>query len=252
MVEARISGLFMREAKAILICLAGALFACDKPARTSRPLEPRATEIENIRVHAVEVTVQDYMRCVQVGECPSWHLPDEAQAAKSYCNANRRRRTEHPMNCITPEDAKTFCAWWGGRLPSIDEWERIATNDSTTPYPWGREYPSCDTMVIARLRQHPRPGAEWIYGCGKDSTWEVGTHPRDRTESGVWDLGGNISEFVITESGYAIRGNNFMSVRLPEELSKTKTPDLDVPPSTVASSFWSPLVGFRCVAEAGK
>ncbi|MCW1922318.1 formylglycine-generating enzyme family protein [Luteolibacter arcticus] len=47
---------------------------------------------------------------------------------------------DHPVTQISGEDARAYCRWIGGRLPTIDEWETAARAGATTPYPWDAEF----------------------------------------------------------------------------------------------------------------
>ncbi|MFT3991093.1 MAG: SUMF1/EgtB/PvdO family nonheme iron enzyme [Luteolibacter sp.] len=47
---------------------------------------------------------------------------------------------DHPVTQIYGEDARAYCRWIGGRLPTIDEWEIAARAGSTTPFPWGETF----------------------------------------------------------------------------------------------------------------
>jgi len=47
---------------------------------------------------------------------------------------------DHPVTQISGEDARAYCRWVGGRLPTIDEWETAARAGATTAYPWGEEF----------------------------------------------------------------------------------------------------------------
>jgi len=57
--------------------------------------------------------------------------PDGPEAAKL---------PDHPVTQICGEDARAYCKWVGGRLPTIDEWEIAARAGAKTPYPWGTNY----------------------------------------------------------------------------------------------------------------
>lgn len=76
-----------------------------------------------------EVTVAQYAACVgDGGACSAHHLdgyewPGQAFTASEYCNWPKRgERSDHPINCVTAEDADRFCRWAGGRLPTEEEW----------------------------------------------------------------------------------------------------------------------------------
>ncbi|MCW1884217.1 formylglycine-generating enzyme family protein [Luteolibacter flavescens] len=47
---------------------------------------------------------------------------------------------DHPVTQISGEDARAYCRWVGGRLPTLDEWETAARAGADTPYPWGADF----------------------------------------------------------------------------------------------------------------
>ena len=94
-----------------------------------------------------------------------------------------------PMNCVDWYTFLAFCAWDGGRLPTEAEWEYAASGGENRPVPWtlGTAEPTC---AFANLD-----------GCTPKGFWNVGTVPAGAGKWGQQDLAGNITEWVLDESG---------------------------------------------------
>lgn len=126
-----------------------------------------------------EVTVGLYNECFDPGNCS---LPDTG----GYCNWGVSGREDHPVNCVTWDQARKYCAWAGKRLCSESEWEKAARGTDGRKYPWGDEAATCEYAVMW----------EGGYGCGTDSTRPVGSKPAGASPYGAHDMSGNVWEWV--------------------------------------------------------
>lgn len=139
-------------------------------------------------------------------------------------NCNYPERPEHPMNCIRRDEAEAYCGWYGGRLPTGDEWRALAGSSWWT-YPWGDDPPDCD-------KAH-------YMGCPGDdgaATKRIGTTAQ---HGNFWDLAGNVFEWM--SAGY-IKGGSFVSA--PAQL------ELDYRSGNHRSPEQQHIgIGFRCIRE---
>lgn len=130
-----------------------------------------------------------------------------------------------PAAQLTWEAARRYCSAQNKRLPTEAEWEYAARGMEQNRFPWGLSEPGCSTSVIARNVGQPCSAL----GTGAH---DVGTTPQDQTPQGVFDLGGNVSEWV--EDSFADRYADCGDCRNP------RTADLDLP--TAPGSKSSPLM----------
>ena len=139
-----------------------------------------------------EITVAQYRACVDWGNCTK---PND-KSASEYCNWGYPDRDAHPVNCVDWNQAKSFCEWVGGRLPTEKEWEAEASNKGSREYPWGAAEVSCERAIWG----------DWLRtdGCGKDSTWPVCSKPRGNSVSGLCDMSGNVWEWT-SSADYSVR-----------------------------------------------
>ncbi|MEP7122397.1 MAG: SUMF1/EgtB/PvdO family nonheme iron enzyme [Byssovorax sp.] len=94
-----------------------------------------------------------------------------------------------PASLVTWDGASLYCHAKGKRLPTEAEWELAARGTTRRRFPWGNEAPRCDGVAFDRARGGSCEGRP-------AGAADVGTSPQDRTPEGVWDLGGNASEWL--------------------------------------------------------
>jgi sulfatase modifying factor 1 len=92
---------------------------------------------------------------------------------------------DHPVTEVTWYGAQGYCRARGGRLPTEAEWEKAARwNPDTgeeTRYPWGNQAP--DTSLAN-------------FGPNVGHTEPVGSYPAGRNPLGLYDMAGNVFEWV--------------------------------------------------------
>jgi formylglycine-generating enzyme required for sulfatase activity len=217
-------------------------------------IDGKTSEVAAFAIDRTEVTTDDYAACVAAKKCTP------ASSRHSDCNwPKRKRRGQHPINCVTVKQAVAYCTRNGQRLPTEAEWQLAAGGPEKRLYPWGDAHPS--NLNVDPLPEGPlQPGPARHHLCwegdrsergGKypETTCLVGAFEAGNTPSGIADLAGNVWELTSTledaERGeYVTKGGSFVFDPLAGRVQVAVTDS-----SVAFASETYTDVGFRCASD---
>jgi formylglycine-generating enzyme required for sulfatase activity len=165
-----------------------------------------------------------------------------------YWHDNRYNSPNQPVVGVSWYEANAYSKWANKRLPTESEWERAATWDTTTNtirhYPTGNSiFEGIGNLLIEEF--------EYVF-C----TTPVGLYPLGKSQDGVYDLVGNVWEWLSTKFSDSpldknndlenlegrgercLRGGSWGLEQIPGAICTTRhwaEPDM-----------YSPKIGFRC------
>jgi iron(II)-dependent oxidoreductase len=165
-------------------------------------------------IFRAEVTNRMYRACVELGVCT------EPVQSPWYTDAGYENA---PVSGVTWDQAKGYCEWIGGRLPTEAEWELAARGTDARPYPWGEDEPTCNLLNFKDCLDPSEPNG-------------VGSYPLGVSPFKMADMAGNVSEWVsdwYAEDYYANSPANDPTGPATGEDSRASRPS--------ASAAWSNL-----------
>jgi formylglycine-generating enzyme required for sulfatase activity len=189
----------------------------------------RHVELSPFWLDRHEVTVAEYERCVGAHRCV---------AVPYFKGGERFRRAHLPVSLVTWHEARDYCAFAGGRLPTEAEWERAARGRHSRRYPWGNAY-------NPRVSNHGRlafDSSDAVDGFAELAP--VGAFPDGATPERVFDLAGNVEEWTWDRYADEYDADDTSDPRGPPVTSG------EVERSVRGGSFTSPQVHLRTAARA--
>jgi formylglycine-generating enzyme required for sulfatase activity len=167
-------------------------------------------------IDAYEVTNAQYQQYLQAtGQPPPVVWPGEEG---------------HPVKGVSWEQAVAYCSWLNKRLPTESEWEVAGRGPGANPpiFPWGDD-----------------PGAGGaVDNLPRTETYQVGSVPFNISPFGVYDLVGNVWEWVtepyapVAEDNQVLRGGRHGLLR---DLAYRQLAEPN-------DERFIPFTGFRCAA----
>lgn len=138
--------------------------------------------LDTYYIDKFEVTVDQYKACVNAGKCT-----EQGITQWDSCNNSNPDRGNHAINCVDWNQAQSYCSYAGKRLPTEAEWEKAARGTDERKYPWGNQKVNCSFAILSE-------GGD---GCGRNSTWPVGSKPSGASPYGAMDMVGNVWEWTV-------------------------------------------------------
>jgi formylglycine-generating enzyme required for sulfatase activity len=150
--------------------------------------------LKAFEIHRTEVSVAQYKACVDAGGCtppstrPEWPGASAAEKRQwsAFCNWGKPDKANHPVNCVDWKQARAYCQWQGGRLPTEAEWELAARGTDGRTYPWGNSDPD---------------DAKARFGHLTGGTVPVETGSAGASAFGLLQMAGNVWEWVADAYG---------------------------------------------------
>lgn len=209
--------------------------------RTEPISESKMLYLPGFYIDPYETTNRDYVEFLnELGEtyfacggvtCLELKPPEDAFYRRSYPTPITREGhrfvvdagfENHPIGHLSRAGAEAYCRWRGKRLPTGEEWEKAARGVDGDNYPWGNVFDEDSEKKYAKWLVSP-----------------VGSYPEDVSPYGLWDVYGNVAEWV---SDWSVSGN--ATVEFPDAVAR---PSGDLVSNSPRVS-WLPIekTGVRC------
>jgi serine/threonine-protein kinase len=143
---------------------------------SERPVH--AVYLDAYYMDTYEVTNALYADCVNAGVCSE---PKNISSYKHAVYYGKSDFVDYPVIYVDWAMADAYCKWRGSSLPTEAQWEKAARGVNNGIYPWGAESPNAKLLNFDRNFIDAR---------------KVGAYPTGISPHGLYDMAGNVSEWV--------------------------------------------------------
>lgn len=143
--------------------------------------------LDGYYIDKYEVTNAQYRQCVADGGC----TPSGAQNSFTYSNyRDDPQYDNYPVVSVNWDQANAYCQWAGKRLPTEAEWEFAASGPLELTWPWGNTFDPAKSAASA------------------PDTQPVDSYPEGVSPFGVYNMAGNVNEWVADTFDEAFYANS--------------------------------------------
>ena len=149
-----------------------------------------SVSLDGFWIDQSEISNAQYRLCVDAGICP-----EPTTCKKGEPSFDDPEKANHPVVCVNWEEAQSYCEWVGARLPTEAEWEYAFRGEERSIYSWGDEFDGTRLNYCDRNcgQSHQDEGID----DGYPKTAPVESYPSGVSWSGLYNMSGNVSEWVV-------------------------------------------------------
>lgn len=138
-------------------------------------------QVAAFQISKYPVSNREFSGCVSAGAC---------RDAKRTCDVEHSNSANSPAVCVGAAQAKAFCAWQGGALPSLSEWLLAARGSTVTRFSWGDAEPTEELHGAVPPRPKLDPDAHYgdVSVLGGPVKLKLGKHGKGASPAGVEDV----------------------------------------------------------------
>ncbi|SDU32646.1 SUMF1/EgtB/PvdO family nonheme iron enzyme, partial [Desulfobacula phenolica] len=172
----------------------------------------------------------------------TWNKHAGSEDIKGACwyhpfgpDSNLHGKRNHPVVQVSVDDAVTFAAWIGRRLPTEAEWEAAARTDLGYKYPWGNKF---------------NPNALNIEQSGVSDTCAVDEYDAFANEFKIVEMLGNVMEWTADMETPSIESKKNIRYNIAKGAAWNSKQDITISSRALFKpGFTSNTIGFRCISE---